>query len=264
VAAFELVQPLPQAAQLLSVSLAAARRLFAIADRPPAVPEAPTAAAPGLPSPQPALSARDVRFRYETGGPWVLDGLSFDLPPGKRLALIGRSGAGKSTLVNLLCRFWEYDGGEITLNGRSLREYDPDDVRALWGIVEQRPYLFNASLYDNIRIARPEAAREEVEEAARGAQLEAFIAGLPDGLDTAVGSLGMSLSGGERQRVAIARALLRAAPVLILDEPTANLDPTTAGAIMETVLGLAEEGRSLLLITHDTAVLGQMDEVIRL
>jgi ABC-type transport system involved in cytochrome bd biosynthesis fused ATPase/permease subunit len=94
--------------------------------------------------------------------------------------------------------------------------------------------------------------------------LEAFIAGLPDGLDTAVGSLGMSLSGGERQRVAIARALLRAAPMLILDEPTANLDPTTAGAIMETVLGLAEEGRSLLLITHDTAVLGQMDEVIRL
>ena len=267
VASFELVQPLPQAAQMLSTSLAAAHRLFVLVDRPPEVPGGSISDSPSRISeapriPHPALRIQNLRFRYDPGGPWVLDGLCFALPPGKKLALIGRSGVGKSTLVSLLCRFWEYDGGEILLDGRSLRAYDQEDVRALWGIVEQRPYLFNASLYDNIRIARPEATPEEVEQAAQQAQLGPFIAGLPDGYETAVGSLGMALSGGERQRVAIARALLREAPVLILDEPAANLDPTTARAIMDTVLQLAGEGRSLLLITHDTAVLGQMDEVV--
>ena len=167
------------------------------------------------------------------------------------MALIGRSGAGKTTLVNLLLRFWEYQEGEITLNGRSIRGYDPDAVRACFGVVEQRPYLFNATIYDNVRIARPEASREEIKKAIYQAQLHDFINGLPDGYDTQVGSQGMALSGGERQRLAIARALLRDAPILLLDEPTAHLDPVTAAAVIDTLLSLAEDGRSLLLITHE-------------
>ncbi len=268
VASFELVQPLPQAAQLLSASLAAAHRLFAVVDREPSVAVKGTAhvAADNFQARDqaPPVVVNELRFRYSTETPWVLDGLSFELPPGKKLALIGRSGAGKSTLANLLCRFWEYDGGEILLNGRSLRTYDEDEVRAYWGIVEQRPYLFNASIYDNVRIARPEATRAEVETAVAEAQLQSFIASLPEGIDTPVGSLGMAISGGERQRVAIARALLRHAPVLILDEPTTHLDPTTARAIMDTVLDLVNGGRSLLLITHDLSALAAMDEVLLL
>ncbi|MFN2137820.1 MAG: thiol reductant ABC exporter subunit CydD [Candidatus Promineifilaceae bacterium] len=266
VAAFELVQPLPGAAQVWAESRAAAQHLFAVVDAegnsvaPPAGPLRETPLSPAAVTEPPALQVRDLRFRYETEGPLVLDGLSFDLPPGGSLALLGRSGAGKSTLVNLLLRFWEYDSGEILLNDSSLRDRDPDSVRAYFGVVEQRPYLFNTSLYDNLRIARPEATREEIETAARRAQLHDFVSSLPGGYDTPAGSLGMAISGGERRRVAIARALLRAAPILLLDEPTAHLDPATAEAILDTLVAVAaEEGRSLLLITHDTAAAARMD-----
>ena len=261
VASFELVQPLPQAAQVLAESLAAAQRLFAVIDPVDSAQLTVTSGqlsevskqlsvdGEAWPPGEVDLAMRDVRFRYEPDQPWVLDGLSLDLPPGGKLILAGRSGAGKSTLVNLLLRFWEFQEGEITLNGRSIRDYDPDTLRACFGVVEQRPYLFNASIYDNLRVARPQAGRVEIETAARQAQLHDFIAALPGGYDTEVGSLGMALSGGERQRLAIARALLRDAPILVLDEPTAHLDPATARAVMDTIL--AENGRSLLLITHE-------------
>ncbi|MFN2170201.1 MAG: thiol reductant ABC exporter subunit CydD [Candidatus Promineifilaceae bacterium] len=259
VASFELVQPLPQAAQALAESLAAARRLFAVVEggEQYSVTSNQLSAVSCQQSAQhpkseiPRLGVRDLRFRYAAEEPWVLDGLSFELPPGGKLLLSGRSGAGKTTLLNLLLRFWDYQEGDITLNDRSIREYDADAVRACFGVVEQRPYLFNTSIYDNLRIARPEAGRDEIETATRLAQLHDFIAGLPDGYDTQVGSLGMALSGGERQRLAIARALLRDAPILLLDEPTVHLDPQTAQAVLETVLTLAEDGRSLLLITHE-------------
>ncbi len=266
VASFELVQPLPQASQVLAESLAAADRLFSVVEAEPAVSGKQSAvnarpcrcdqpaAADFQPASPPAdrvsLSVRDLRFRYHPREAWVLDGLSFDLPPGGQLMLMGRSGAGKTTLVNLLLRFWEFQEGQILLNGRSLRDYDPDVVRACFGMVEQRPYLFNATIYDNLRIARPDATPEEIETAARQAQLFDFISGLPDGYDTQVGTLGMSLSGGERQRMAIARALLRDAPILLLDEPATHLDPATAQTVMDTLFALAQDGRSLLLITH--------------
>jgi ATP-binding cassette subfamily C protein CydCD len=262
VAGFELVQPLPQAAQALAESLAAARRLFDVVDpvdkgqlavnskQLPVGSDQLLVEGEEWPPGKVALAARNVRFRYEQDEPWVLDGLTFELPPGDKLLLSGPSGAGKSTLVSLLMRFWEFQEGEIMLNGRSIRTYDADAVRACFGVVEQRPHLFNASIYDNLRVARPEAGRDEIETAARRAQLHDFIAGLPDGYDTQVGSLGMALSGGERRRLAIARALLRDAPILLLDEPTAHLDPATAEAVMDTIWVLVEDGRSLLLITH--------------
>ena len=275
-ASFEAVQPLPTAAQHLETSLAAARRLFTLTDAPAPLPTSqftihnsqftihnPPPAPPPARSLAPLLTFQNIRFRYTPNDPPVLQGVSFDLPPGKRLAIVGPSGAGKSSLVNLLLRFWEWDAGEILLNGRSLRAYSPETVRACFGVIPQQPYLFNASIGDNLRLANPRASQAEIVRAAQQAQLHEFIAGLPQGYETGVGALGMQLSGGERQRLAIARALLQDAPILLLDEPTANLDPATEQAVLETIFGLAGE-RSLLLITHRPAGLAAMDEVLRL
>ncbi|MCA9973468.1 MAG: thiol reductant ABC exporter subunit CydC, partial [Anaerolineales bacterium] len=258
VASFEGVQPLAQAAQSLEASLAAARRLFSLAAAPP--PIHPTTQQTIQPS-SPHLSLHHVSFHYDTAVLPTLHDVSFDLPPGRRLAVVGPSGAGKSTLVNLLLRFWEYDGGEIRLNGRLLPDYDPETVRACFGVIPQQPYLFNASIRDNLRLARPQASQEAIEAAARQAHLHDFIAGLPQGYDTAVGALGLNLSGGERRRLAIARALLQDAPVLLLDEPTAGLDPLTETAVLDTIFQLSR-GRSLLLITHRLVGLEAMDEIL--
>ena len=260
VASFEAVQPLAQATQHLEAALAAARRLFTLADAPPPIPPANS---PGiqLTASPPHLSFDNVSFGYDTAVNPTLDQVSFDLPPGKRLAVVGPSGAGKTTLANLLLRFWEYDSGEIWWNGRSARDYDPDIVRACLGVIPQQPYLFNASIRDNLRLANPRADQAAIEAAARQAHLHEFIATLPKGYETAVGALGMQLSGGERQRLAIARALLKNAPVLLLDEPTANLDTLTATAVLDTILRLSA-GRSLLLITHQLIGLAAMDEIV--
>ncbi len=260
VASFEAVQPLAQATQQLEAALAAARRLFALADAPPPIP-LPNKPSIQLTASPPHLSFDNVSFGYDAAVNPTLDQVSFDLPPGKRLAVVGPSGAGKSTLVNLLLRFWDYDSGEIWWDGRSARDYDPETVRACLGVMPQQPYLFNASIRDNLRLARPQADQAAIEAAARQAHLHEFIATLPKGYETAVGALGMQLSGGERQRLAIARALLKNAPVLLLDEPTANLDTLTATAVLETILRLSA-GRSLLLITHQLIGLAAMDEIV--
>lgn len=260
VASFEAVQPLAQAAQSLEASLAAARRLFALAATPPPIAPSnqPSIQRTNLP---PHLSLHRVSFRYDTVVFPTLHDVSFDLPPGKWLAVVGPSGAGKTTLVNLLLRFWEYDGGEIRLNDRSLRDHDPEAVRACFGVIPQQLYIFNASIRDNLRLANPPASQAAIEEASRQAQLHDFIAGLPEGYETAVGALGRNLSGGERRRLAIARALLKDAPVLLLDEPTAGLDPLTEKAVLDTIFRLFT-GRSLLLITHRLVGLEGMDEIL--
>ncbi|MCB8983476.1 MAG: thiol reductant ABC exporter subunit CydD [Ardenticatenaceae bacterium] len=271
VASFEAVQPLAQAAQSLEASLAAAGRLFTLAAAPPPIqPNQPTNQPTIHPTNQPSihpsnspphLSLHHVSFRYDTAVLPTFHDVSLDLPPGRRLAVVGPSGAGKSTLVNLLLRFWEYDGGEMRLNGRPLPDYDPEAVRACFGVIPQQPYLFNASIRDNLRLAKPQAGQAAIEEAARQAHLHEFIAGLPQGYETAVGALGMNLSGGERRRLAIARALLKDAPVLLLDEPTAGLDPLTETAVLDTIFQLSA-GRSLLLITHRLVGLEAMDEIL--
>lgn len=256
-AAFEAVQPLPLAAQQLSGSLEAARRLLALTSIKPAI------SPPARPAPPPAAAAlrlQDVTFSYDGTLPAVED-ISFTLPPGKKLAIVGPSGAGKTTLFNLLLRFWEYDQGEILLDGRSLRAFRPEDVRHLFSVIRQNTYLFNASIRDNLRLARPDADQAAIEQAAQQARIHDFITSLPHGYETGVGELGLQLSGGERQRLAIARALLQDAPVLLLDEPTANLDAITARQILDTIFSLAGQ-RSLLLITHRLLGLAAMDEIL--
>ncbi len=249
-ASFEAVQPLPAAFQHLSRSLTAARRLFELADTPPAVrdPERPVPVPRDLSTGE-VLRVEHLRFRYTPADPPALDGVSLSVPAGSVVALVGPSGAGKSTLVALLLRFWDYQEGTIRLAGHDLRAFAQDDVRRMMSVVSQQTYLFAGTILDNLRLARPTVTDEEALAALAAAELDGFVAALPDGLHTWVGEGGLRLSGGERQRLAIARAVLKDAPLLLLDEPTANLDPLTERAILKTLF-TALPGRTTLLITH--------------
>jgi ABC-type multidrug transport system fused ATPase/permease subunit len=255
---FEAVGPLPQAFQTLGGSLEAAQRLFEILDGQPAV------ADPEKPAPAPAsgaLSVTHLRFAYEPGGPPALDGIGFDLPEGGCVALVGPSGAGKSTLIHLLLRFWDYEAGQILLGGRDLREYSQDDLRRQVAVVSQHTYLFSDTVRGNLLLARPEASEDEILGAAQQAQIHEFIESLPKGYDTWIGEQGLKLSGGQRQRLAIARAILKDAPILILDEPAANLDALTEREVMVALQPLMA-GRSTLLVTHRLVGLEGADEIL--
>lgn len=256
-AAFEAVTPLAQAAAHLGANAAAGRRLFALIDAPPAVssPRRGTA----------RVEAHDLRldhvsFRY-TGESPVVDDLSLTIAAGTRVAVVGASGAGKSTLVNLLARLRDADRGAIRLGAHDLRDYAPADVRAVVGVLEQRTHLFNTTIRENIWIGRRDADEADVIEAAQRAQIHDFIAALPDGYATLVGENGVKLSAGERQRVALARVLLKDAPILVLDEPTANLDTLTERAILETIFA-SSAGKTLILLTHRLVLLERMDTII--
>jgi thiol reductant ABC exporter CydC subunit len=260
-ASFEAVQPLAAAARELSVTVAAGGRVLELADREATVvdPVAP-AAAPSWPF---TVALEDVRARYADGERPALDDVSLRLEPGCRVALVGPSGAGKTTVVNLLLRFLDPEAGRVTLAGRDLREYRQEDVRRAIAVAGQDSHLFSASIRENVCLARPGANDGDVEEALRRARLWPWVAGLPDGLDTAVGEEGRELSGGQRQRLVLARALLVNAPVLVLDEPTAHLDPRTARALVDDVFAAAGD-RSVLLITHRPEGLELVDEIVRI
>lgn len=254
---FEAVLPLAGVSLYLAQSDAAGGRLFQII----------TAAAPPPPPrpvhvpPQFTVTWENVYFTYRPDLPPALRDVSFIVPPQGRMALVGASGAGKSTVAALLLRFWDCQNGRITLGGRDIREYDPEEVRRYISVAPQDVHVFNASLRDNILLARPAASREELQQVCRWVGLMPLLSRLPAGWDTAVGSEGVALSGGERRRVALARALLKNAPVLILDEPTAGLDAVSARLLMDTLLRVTA-GRTLVLITHRLLGLTSMDEIL--
>ena len=258
-ASFEAVTVMPAAALQLGAARASAGRIGAILDAPDPVAE--PAAPRSLPAGPVHVRLHGVQVRYEPGAPLALDGLDLDLPPGRRVALIGPSGAGKSTAVSVLLRFCEPVGGTVTLDGADLAGYAADDVRTVIGGVPQDPHIFDASIRDNLRLARPGAGDDELASAAARARLLPWISSLPRRWDTPVGAHGAAMSGGERQRLALARAILADPAVLILDEPTAHLDPESRAALTADLLSLTA-GRTTLLITHELEGLDQVDEIV--
>ena len=247
-AAFEAVAPLPLAMQRAGEVVAAARRIFALADLPPVIPEGPAASpVPGDAS----VVMRNVRLRYEGASEDALAGLDLTVASGQRVAIVGRSGAGKSSISRLLLRFWDYDG-QIRLGGHDLRAYRPEDVRARLGVLTQYTHLLNATLRENLLLAAPEATEAALLDALEVTQLRAFVAAQPQGLDTPAGEGGVRLSVGQARRLAIARVVLRDAPIVVLAEPAEGLDAHTARALLAAVMGRLA-GRTVLVITHDLA-----------
>jgi thiol reductant ABC exporter CydC subunit len=262
-ASFEIVGPPGQFWQFLARVRAAGRRLFALLDASPVVadPACPLQSPTVRPEQGVELVFEDVSFAYEKGGEPVLRDIALRVRAGSRVALVGSSGAGKSTLLRLALRAWDVEAGRVTLNGEDLRRYALRDLRALMSVVTQDTYLFNATLRANLLLARPQASEGELLEALEQACLGECVRQLPAGLDTWIGEQGVRLSGGERQRLAIARALLKDAPLLLLDEVTANLDPQTEREVL-TALRVLMRGRTVLLVTHRLVGMEHMDEII--
>ena len=230
-------------------------RLF---ERTADIRDAPGAAA--LNVTQGELRFEQVNFAYQPDRPILFD-VSFTVPPGRKLAVVGASGAGKSTLARLLFRFYEVTGGRILIDGQDIRAVTQQSVRAAIGIVPQDTVLFNDTLYYNLAYARPEASREEIAAAVRMAQLQDFIAALPAGYDTVVGERGLKLSGGEKQRVAIARAILKRPRILVFDEATSALDSRSEQAILQALRAVAAE-HTTLVIAHRLSTIVDADQIL--
>jgi len=224
-----------------------------VLDTPPSVQVRPAPKVPGAAG----LQIRGLRVRYADDEPWVLDGLDLDLPPGRRVAVVGPSGAGKSTLAAVLFRFRDADAGTVLVDGTDVQSLPPDQLRRTLSGMPQDPHLFVGTVADNLRIAAPDASDADLR-----AVLDRVRLGDLE-LTTPVGVGGTRLSGGMRQRIALARALLTDAAVLVLDEPTAHLDPATRDALLDDLLDAASH-RSLLVITHDRARLDRFDDVIEI
>jgi thiol reductant ABC exporter CydC subunit len=258
-AVFEVVLSLPAAAQCLARLQPSTMRLFEVIDARPAVTEP---ASPGQVGRPPHLvRIQGLRARYSSEGPWAIDGIDLDLPPGRRVGIVGPSGAGKSTLAAVLLRFLPYDGGTVTLDGAELSTLAADDVRRVVGVAAQDSHVFDTTLRENLMLARRDANEAELRAALDRARLLDWVEQLPHGLDTHVGQHGSRMSGGQRQRLAVARIFLAGFPVTILDEPGEHLDPATSDALAADLVE-ATRGQTTVLISHRLAGMEQMDEVL--
>ena len=233
-------------------------RMFVLLDRQREVDDLP--GAPALAVHQGTVRFENVSFAYDPARP-ILHGVSFEIPPGKTVAVVGASGAGKSTLARLLYRFYDVSGGRITLDGQDIRAVTQASLRRSIGIVPQDTVLFNDTVGYNIAYGRTGASEAEVEGAARAAHIHDFIASTPKGYGTMVGERGLKLSGGEKQRVAIARTLLKNPPVLIFDEATSALDSANERAI-QAELKSAAQGKTALVIAHRLSTVADAHEIV--
>ncbi|HJH24631.1 MAG TPA: ABC transporter ATP-binding protein/permease [Paenalcaligenes hominis] len=239
-------------------SLVNVERLFGLLDTEPELKDAPNAHPLIISSGN--ISFQKVHFGYHSHRP-ILKGISFHIPAGHTVAVVGTSGAGKSTLARLLFRFYDVDSGSICIDGQDIRTITQDSLRTAIGIVPQDTVLFNDSLYNNLIYGRPEATLVEVEQAVKMAHLEDFIQHLPQGYQTQVGERGLKLSGGEKQRVAIARVLLKNPPLLILDEATSSLDSVSEQAIMAAIDAVSQQ-RTTLVIAHRLSTIRDADQIL--
>ena len=258
---FDAVAPLSAVARELSATLVAGRRVLDLTGREPRVSD-PIEPVP-MPQAPVGVVLEDVTARYASGGEPVLVDFDLRIDPGERVALLGPSGVGKTTVTNLLLRFLDPETGRVTIGGCDARDLRQEDLRRTFALAGQEAHVFDSTIRENLRLARPDATDGEFFDALRRARLDDWVESLPAGLDTLVGEEGLQLSGGQRQRLVIARALLADAPVLVLDEPTAHLDGETAERLVADALSAAD-GRSVLLITHRSEGLDLVDRIVRL
>src|SRR5262245_11893588 len=259
VSAFVPVWEIAQVGRQLADTLGATRRFHAIETAPVTVRDGP-----GVPAPRrrgAALEMAHVTFTYPGRARPALEDVQLVVPAGGTVALVGPSGAGKTTVAHLFLRFWDPDKGVARLDGHDLRDYRLDELRQRVALVAQDTYLFNDTLRNNVRLARPGASAAEVDTAIERAALADFVASLPDGLDTVVGERGTRLSGGQRQRVAIARAFLKDAPILILDEATSHLDAVSE-ATVRAALDRLKQDRTTLVIAHRLSTVRGADAIV--
>ncbi|WP_052852740.1 ABC transporter ATP-binding protein [Streptomyces avicenniae] len=243
----------------IQASLALFQRIFEYLDLPVDITERPDPVR--VERARGELRFEQVSFAYDPAAPRTLDGIDLTVPAGGSLAVVGPTGAGKSTLGYLVPRLYDVSAGRVTLDGVDVRDLDFASLARAVGVVSQETYLFHATVADNLRFARPEATREEIEAAARAAQIHDHIAALPDGYDTVVGERGYRFSGGEKQRLAIARTILRDPPVLVLDEATSALDTRTEQAVQRAIDTLSA-GRTTLTIAHRLSTVRDADQIV--
>ncbi len=246
-------------AESLGVVFAAADRVFAVLNAPAPVRDMAVAPPPG--PVEPRIKFRDVSFHYAPGLPRALDAASFSVESGESVALVGHSGAGKSTCIHLLMRFWDVTDGVITIGGHDVRTFPQSALRSLIAWVPQDIYLFNMTIRENIRLARPDALDSEVEEAAKVALAHEFIMRMPQGYETNTGERGVQMSGGQRQRIAIARAVLKDAPILVMDEAVSNLDVENERLLREAMARI-RAGRTSIVIAHRLSTIRSADRII--
>ncbi len=246
-------------ARNFGIITAAIDRVYAVMETPETVRDS-AAGAPAA-APQAEISFSGVWFRYRDNLPDVLKNVSFTVAEGETVALVGHSGAGKTTCINLLQRFWDVQRGRIAIGGTDLRELPLEYLRGLITVVPQDIYLFNTSIMENIRLGRPEATAEEVQEAARAAYIHDFITGLPDGYDTMAGERGVKMSGGQKQRIAIARALLKNSPILIMDEALSSLDTENERLLQKSIKNL-RRGRTTIIVAHRLSTFRDADKLV--
>jgi ATP-binding cassette subfamily B protein len=239
-------------------AVASGARVFELLDREPRMTSPPDAQP--LPAGDGRVELRGVSFAYGDGPP-VLRDVDLDVPPGRTVAIVGPTGSGKTTLVALIPRLYDPDSGTVTVDGADLRDVDLESLRSEVGLVSDDPFLFSATIRENIAYARPDATDDEVEQAARRAGIHDFVAGLPDAYSTRVGERGMTLSGGQRQRVAIARAIIKDPRILILDDATSSVDATTEAAIKSALRELMRD-RTTFVIAHRLSTIALADEIV--
>jgi ATP-binding cassette subfamily B protein len=243
----------------VQTSLALFQRIFEYLDLPVDITERPDAVR--IERVRGDVRFENVDFAYEPGsGEPTLHGIDLTLPAGGSLAVVGATGSGKSTLSYLVPRLYDVTGGRVTLDGTDVRDLSFETLSNAVGVVSQETYLFHASVAENLRFAKPDATDQEIQDAARAAQIHDHIAGLPDGYDTMVGERGYRFSGGEKQRLAIARTILRDPPVLILDEATSALDTRTEGAVQDAIDALSA-GRTTITIAHRLSTVRDADQI---
>ena len=260
-ASFIPVSEVAQVGKQLADTLGSSRRVFAVHDEPVPVQDGRGVHLSHDESAGSAIDFQQVDFTYGAGLPQALNGVKFSMKPGQTVALVGRSGAGKTTSAHLLLRFWDPTEGIINLDQHDLKEFELDELRHSIALVSQDTYLFNTTIKENLKVARPNATDEEMISAAKEANADEFISAMPDKYDTHVGERGVQLSGGQRQRIAIARAVLKGAPVLVLDEATSHLDAVNERLVRQALARLMK-GRTTLVIAHRLSTVRDADKIL--